>query len=89
MVILENANKDLVGYKLLDCGSHFELHFKGGYFRGNWQQVKTYAMFQFDFDEYELHLGMREMLKHGHNGAEYGILCTFMWTFNTKLRMVM
>lgn len=81
MVILERQDRDMIGYLLLDFGSYFELQFKGGLFRGTLDQIMAYAQFEMDFDHTEIRLAHREMEKHGHDGAQFGMFKSFMWTF--------
>jgi hypothetical protein len=70
------------GYTLYDLGSHWELHGPLGIFRGNLKQVMTYAVIELGFVFEELEIGVIEMDKHFHDGAEYGIWKRFMWTFD-------
>ncbi len=83
--MLAKDNVQRVGYKLFDCGDHWELHFNGGKFSGNLKQVCTYAVHQLEFSMAELEMGVLEMNKHFHDGAEYGIFKRFMWTFDKEI----
>ena len=74
-------NESLLGYKLHDLGDRWELHWSGGIFRGNMKQVVVFAVLELGFEIGELELGIIEMEKNFHNGAEYGIMKRFIYTF--------
>lgn len=82
--MFQKYERDMVGYKLYDFGSHYELHFRSGIYRGNLKQVTTYAVIEHGFDVNEIEIGILEMDKHFHNGAEYGMYKRFMWTFDKE-----
>lgn len=84
MIVKNDFNEKMSGYLLLDCGSYFELHFKGGLFRGTLDQIMAYAQFNMDFCHTEIRLAHNEMRKRGDDGAQFGIFKTFMWTFKQK-----
>ncbi len=82
--MFQRIDIDKVGYQLYDFGSHWELHCRKGIFRGNLKQVCTYAVMEHGFSMKELEMGVLEMEKHFHNGAEYGIFKRFMWSFDRE-----
>lgn len=77
--MLVKDNVDRVGYKLFDCGTHWELHFKRGVFSGNLKQICTFAIYELRFSMSELELGVIEMEKAFADGAEFGVLGQFMY----------
>jgi hypothetical protein len=83
--VVQKLDNHVSGYKLLDLGNHWEFHFDGGIFRGGLKQVCTYAVLQHGFDTDELETGVLEMNNHFHNGAEFGIMKRFMFTFERDI----
>lgn len=72
------------GYQLIDFGSHWEMHSSKGIYRGGFRQVCTYAVLELGFSMKELEIGVVEMEKTFHNGAEFGIFKRFMYTFDKE-----
>lgn len=73
------------GYTLRDLGQDkWQLQSSKGVFTGSMKQVINYAVIEFDFSISELELGIIEMNEHFHNAAEYGVLKSFMWTYDTE-----
>lgn len=77
-------NDSICGYKLHDFGSHWELHWSKGIFKGNMRQVCVFAVMELGFSIKELEIGILEMENNFHNAAEYGIFKKFMWTFDRE-----
>lgn len=77
--LLENAPK--LGYQLYDFGSRWEIHSTTCSFKGNFDQVKTYAVANLGFSSEEILVAVEEMSKQFHNAAEFGVLKKFMFTF--------
>ena len=75
------------GYTLYDLGYRWEIHGPTGIFSGNLKQVMTYAVMELGFSFNELEIGVMEMEKHFHDGAEYGIFKRFMWSFDSTKTM--
>lgn len=73
------------GYQLYDFGSYWEFHSHKGVFRGQMKQVVTYAVVEFGFGTTEMETAVIEMEKQFHNGAEFGIMRRFMFTFEKKV----
>lgn len=69
------------GYQLLNLGSHWELHGPTGIFSGDLRKICNYAVIDLGFQFKELEIAVAEMEKNFHNGAEFGIYQTFMFTF--------
>ena len=70
------------GYQLINVGPYWELHSASGVFRGNLKKVCTYAVLNLGFLFKELEAAVDEMEKHFHDGAEFGIYKSFMFTFD-------
>jgi hypothetical protein len=77
-------NNIVLGYKLFDFGSHYELHWRKGVFRGDLKKITTYAVIDLGFEVDEIELAVVEMNKHFHNAAEFGIMRRFMFTFDNE-----
>ena len=84
--MLAKDNVDRIGYKLFDCGTHWEMHFKRGVYSGNLKQVCTFAVHELGFTMYELEIGVVEMEKAFADGAEFGIFKRFMYPIDRKLQ---
>lgn len=80
------VESDYSGYQLLDLGNKYALKSARGIFEGSLKQVCTYAVLELGFTVEELEIGVMEMEKHFHNGAEYGVFKRFMWTFDKEER---
>lgn len=73
------------GYKLLDKGNGmWQLKTPMGVFSGNLRQVCTYAVLKLEFQMKELETAVIEMEKEFHDGAEFGIMKSFMYTFESQ-----
>ncbi len=82
------------GYTLRDLGQDkYQILSSRGVFTGSLRQVTAYAVIELDFPVDEIEVGLLQMNEHFHNAAEFGIMKTFMWsydmeekneTFNTK-----
>jgi hypothetical protein len=81
---MKNLERELTGYKLYDLGSLYELHSSRGIFRGSLAQVSTYAVLKLGFNIKEIELGVLEMERNFHDGAEYGVRKSFMFTFDKE-----
>lgn len=82
--MFQKIEKEKSGYQLYDFGNHYELHSRFGIYRGNLKQVATYAVTELGFEVDEIELGVLEMNKQFHNGAEFGIMRRFMYTFDKE-----
>ncbi len=58
----------------------------GGALRGTLRQVMSYCQFYLGFDVKELDLALDEMIKQGHDGAHFGVMQGFIFTFDSKDR---
>lgn len=72
------------GYQLLNLGSYWEFHGPTGVFKGDLKKVCTFAVLQLGFPFKELEIAVDEMEKQFHNGAEFGIYQTFIFTFDKE-----
>jgi hypothetical protein len=72
------------GYQLFNLGSHWELHSSTGVFKGDLKKVCTYAVIQLGFPFRELEVAVEYMEKELHDGAEFGIYKSFMFTFDRR-----
>jgi hypothetical protein len=79
--LTEKKKHGMSGYHLCDHGTHWGITGDFGSFTGNFHQVKTYAIIELGFTESEIDVGRQEMRKNFHNGAIYGIMRRFMFTF--------
>lgn len=70
------------GYQLFNLGSHWELHSASGVFKGDLRKVCTYAVADLGFPFKELEIAVEEMEKNFHDGAEFGIYQSFIFTFD-------
>lgn len=61
----------------------FQIHSTKGIFRGNRSQVTTYAMLELGIEFLELEDAIEEMQRKGDDGAEFGALKRFIFTFNS------
>jgi hypothetical protein len=77
------VTKPKFGYKLYDLGDKWQIVGPTANFSGSFEQVKTFAVLNLGFEAKEIDIGKREMDKHFHNGAEYGLFKKFMWSFDT------
>jgi hypothetical protein len=77
--MVEKTTIDMVGYKLFDFGQTWEFHFSHGIFRGSLDEVVRYAVLRHDFSVSELEIGVVEIEKGFHDGAEFGIYKSFMF----------
>lgn len=73
------------GYQMLNLGSHWEFHSSRGIFSGDLKKVVVYAVNQLGFQFKELEVAVEEMEKQFHNGAEFGMYRSFMFTFEKEL----
>ena len=74
----------ILGYKLLNLGSHWELKSPRGTFRGDLKKVCAYAVNTLGFQFQELNLAVNEMEKQFHDGSEFGMYKSFIFTFEIK-----
>jgi hypothetical protein len=72
------------GYQLIDIGPYWELHSPRGIYRGNFKKVCTYAALALGMSLDEIDVAIQEMEKQFHNGAEFGINRTFLFTFDKE-----
>jgi hypothetical protein len=72
------------GYQLLNLGSHWEFHGPTGIFKGDLKKICTYAVVRLGFHFKELEIAVDEMEKNFHNGAEFGIYQSFIFTFEKE-----
>ena len=70
------------GYQLLNLGSHWEFKTPSGIMTGGLKQICTYAVISLGFQFKELEMAVEEMEKQFHDGAEFGIYKSFMFTFD-------
>ena len=82
--MFQRLEQELTGYKLFDYGSWYELHSSHGVFRGNLHQVRTYAVMELGFKFKEIDYGVLAMEENFHNGAEFGVRKSFLYTFDAK-----
>lgn len=78
------VESEKTGYQLFDLGNKYQLRSARGIYTGTLKQVTTYAVLELGFSVDEIELGVLEMEKQFHNGAEYGIFKRFMWTFDKE-----
>lgn len=74
------------GYQLYELGTMWEIHHSRGVFRGTLQSVITYAIIELGFEFKELDTAVMAMEEKFHNGAEFGVLRSFMFTFDKEER---
>lgn len=76
------------GYTLLDKGdgTWCMVSFKG-VFTGSMRQTCVYSVIELGFNMGELEIGILEMDNNFHNAAEYGVLKTFMWSYDMEEKM--
>jgi hypothetical protein len=73
------------GYKLFDRGNGvYSMQTPKGIFTGSLKQVCKFSVNELGFQISEIEIGILEMEKHFHNGAEYGIFKSFMFTFDAE-----
>lgn len=73
------------GYTLRDLGQDiYQLQSSKGVFTGSLKQVINYAVIEFSFPVSEIEVGLLEMNENFHNAAEFGVLKTFMWSYDTE-----
>lgn len=78
------VESEKLGYQLFDLGNKYQLRSPKGIYTGTLKQVATYAVLELGFSVEEIEIGVLEMEKHFHNGAEYGVFKRFMWTFDKE-----
>lgn len=72
------------GYQLINLGSYWEFHSPTGIFSGDLKKVCTYAVHNLGFRFKELEVAVDEMEQRFHNGAEFGVFKSFMFTFEEE-----
>jgi hypothetical protein len=82
--MFQPLEKEIIGYRLYDLVSHYELHCRKGIYRGDLKKICKYAVIDLGFALNEIELGVLEMNKHFHNAAEFGVLRHFMFTFDNE-----
>lgn len=73
------------GYKLFDLGSHWEFHSSTRVFRGKFEDVRFYAVFDLGFNHLDIDLAVDQMKERHHEGAEFGIYKHFLFTFERDI----
>lgn len=74
------------GYQLFNLGSHWEMHSSTGVFKGDLKTVCTYAVANLGFRFNELEIAVHFMEKELHDGAEFGIYKSFIFTFDRRAK---